>query len=316
MSRVGAALFLLCVATRGSAQTASSAATLAGNGHTISHSPNRSPSVSQGRPGPVGLAAGLSNWPVDKYCGSGVTATVQPLAPRDLLDRLQLASRCGVRLVLVIPRRFLTSNHKTTGPFSVDSAKRATDLYADVLTPDTLRKYSETLLGLNLGDDYGCKQCWGGQSISQAQIADWAAYTRSRLPGLPLGVRHTPDWVARSPALASQIDYVWAQYHTKRGDANAYFDDAGALATRLGLRIVMGINAHNCYGKGTKPCSADELITLGRLAVTNPATCAFLSWRYDAASWEKPDIQAAWDSLFALARARPATDCRRTTRGT
>ena len=245
------------------------------------------------------------------YCGSVASGTVEPLDPRELLERVQLASRCGVRLVLVIPRRLLTTNRETVGPFSVDSARRATDRYAAVLTADTLRKYRPTLIGLNLADDYGCKECWGGKVITQAQIADWAAYARAKLPGLPLGVRRTPDWVAEYPALAPRIDYVWAQYHTKRGDPVAYFDDAAAIAGRLGLRVVMGVNVHDCHGAGTTPCTAAELTRFGTLAVNHRANCAFLNWRYDAATWQRADIRAAWDDLLALAKARPAGDCGR-----
>lgn len=59
--------------------------------------------------------------------------------------------------------------------------------------------------------------------ITQAQIAEWAAYARAKLPGLPLGVRKTADWVAAYPSLAPLLDYTWAQYHTRRGAAAAYF---------------------------------------------------------------------------------------------
>src|SRR5438094_2667630 len=141
-----------------------------------------------------GLAAGLSAWPADLYCGGPASASVQPLDPRALLGRVQLAARCGVRLVLVPPRRFLTVNGQTAGLFSVDSAKRLADRFAAVLPADTLRKYRATILGMNLADDYGCADCWGGRAITQTQIAAWAAYARTRLPGLPLGVRVPPDW--------------------------------------------------------------------------------------------------------------------------
>ena len=146
--------------------------------------------------------AGLSTWPTDQYCGGMMSAAMQQVDPRALLARLQLAARCKVRLVLVPPRRLLTANGLPSGLFSVDSAKRFTDLYAAVLPADTIRKYRATILGLNLADDYGCLTCWGGKAITQAQIAEWAAYTRAKLPDIPLGVRVTPDWVAAHPPLA------------------------------------------------------------------------------------------------------------------
>jgi hypothetical protein len=257
------------------------------------------------------FAVGLSRWPADLYCSGPTSAAAQSLEPRALLDRIQLAARCGIRLVIVPPRRHLTTNGKTEGLFSVDSAKQLTDRYAAALPADTLRKYRETILGLNLGDDYGCTRCWGGTTITQAQIAEWAAYARAKLPGIPLGVRVTPNWVAAYPALAPLLDYVWAQYHTRKGDPQAYFDKAATTAQQLGLRVVMGVNVEDCYGVGTDACSPADLVRYGTMAVSHPASCAFIGWRYNEATWERAEIREAWEALLAVARARGAEECRR-----
>lgn len=261
--------------------------------------------------GPAGLAAGLSAWPSGLYCGGPASGTLQSFDPRALLGRVQLAARCGFRLVLVPPRRLVTTNGLAAGVFSVDSAKRLMDRYAAVLPPDTLRKYRATIVGMNLGDDYGCTACWGGKAVTQVQVAAWAAYARTTLPGLPLGVRVTPDWVAAYPALAPLLDYAWAQYHTRKGEPQAYYDRAATVAKRLGLRVIMGVNVEHCSGAETPPCAAAELVRYGTLAVSHPATCAFLSWRYDEETWGRADIREAWDGLLAAARARPAQECRR-----
>jgi hypothetical protein len=210
----------------------------------------------------------------------------------------------------------LTTNGLPSGEFSVDSARRFTDRYAAVLPADTLRKYRATILGLNLADDYGCLTCWGGKAITQAQIAEWAAYTRTRLPGLPLGVRVTPDWVEKHPPLAQQLDYAWAQYATRKGDPQAYFDRAAAIGQRLGLKVVMGVNLENCYAAGTStPCTAADLARFGGLAVRHPASCAFVSWRYDATTWARADVRAVWEELLAVARGRAGAECRKVVGG-
>jgi hypothetical protein len=259
-----------------------------------------------------GFAAGLSSWPTDAYCSGPMSAAMQQLDPRVLLSRLQLAARCGVRMVLVPPRRMLTTDGHPRGEFSVDSAKRFTDRYAALLPADTIRKYQATILGLNLADDYGCRDCWGGKPITQAQIAEWAAYTRAKLPGIPLGVRVTPDWVEAHPPLARELDYAWAQYATRKGDAQDYFDKAAASARRLGLRVVMGVNTENCYAANTStPCTAADLARFGGLAVRHPVSCAFVSWRYDEATWGRPEMRTVWEELAAVARGRAAEDCRR-----
>jgi hypothetical protein len=260
---------------------------------------------------PAKFAAGMSTWPANFYCAGPTSAAMQSLEPRAMLERIQLAARCGVRLVIVPPRRLLTTNGLPAGVFSVDSAKRLTDRYAVVLPPDTLRKYRATILGMNLGDDYTCTDCWGGKEITQAQVAEWATYARAKLPSLPFGVRVTPDWVAAAPTLAPLLDYAWAQYHTKRGDPQAYYDQAASIAKQLGLQMVMGVNLENCYGPDTSACTAADLARFGTLAVSHPASCAFLSWRYDETTWLRADIREAWDGLLALAKARPARECRR-----
>ncbi|CAN5858920.1 hypothetical protein BH24GEM1_BH24GEM1_00880 [soil metagenome] len=259
----------------------------------------------------AGFAAGLSAWPTDSYCGGPVSAAMQQVDPRAPLARIQLADRCGVRLVLVPPRRLLSATGQTGGAFSVDSAKRLTDRYAAALPADTLVKYRSTILGLNLADDYGCTDCWGGRAITQAQIAEWAAYARSRLPGIPLGVRVVPEWVARDSTLAPLLDYAWAQYHTRKGDAKAYYDKAATTAQRLGLRVVMGVNVENCYGVGTDPCAAADLVRFGTMAVSHPASCAFINWRYDEETWARAEIGQAWAGLLAAAGGRGAEECRR-----
>jgi len=259
----------------------------------------------------AGFAAGLSAWPTDFYCAGPMSAAIQQLDPRALLGRIQLAARCGVRFVIVPPRRLLTTNGLPAGVFSVDSAKRLMDRYAAVLPADTIRKYRATILGLNLGDDYGCTDCWGGKKITPAQIATWAAYARAKLPGVPLGVRVTPDWVAAYSALGPLLDYAWAQYHTRKGDAKTYYDNAATIAQRLGLRVVMGVNVEDCYGVGTSPCPAADLVRFGTLAVTHPASCAFINWRYNEATWQRAEIREAWEALLAVARGRGAEECRR-----
>ena len=134
--------------------------------------------------GPVGLAAGLSNWPVDQYCDGVTSATAQPLDPSALLPRIQLAARCGVRLVLIIPRRLLTTNHQTVGCSRWTARGALPTATPPCSGPTRSPSTAATLLGLNLADDYGCPACWGGKVITQAQIAEWAGYARAKLPGL------------------------------------------------------------------------------------------------------------------------------------
>ena len=60
--------------------------------------------------------------------------------PKALLGRLRLAARCNVAGAGAAAAE-LTTNGEPVGLFSVDSAKRFTDLYAAVLPADTIKKY-------------------------------------------------------------------------------------------------------------------------------------------------------------------------------
>lgn len=259
------------------------------------------------------FAIGMSAWPTEWYCSGPMSAAIQQVPPKEVLRRVQLASRCGLRLVLVPPRRMLTADGLPDGRFSVDAANQVVDRYARELPPDTVAKYRSTILGFNLGDDYGCTKCWGGKAITQGEIAQWATYTREKLPGVPLGVRVVPNWVARDPKLAPLLDYAWAQYHTKKGDAKSYFDKAAADAEELGLRVVMGVNVKDCYGVGTNPCTPDDLVRYGKMALSHPASCAFINWRYDEDTWKRADIREVWRGLVEMAKKRGAEECRRET---
>jgi hypothetical protein len=99
--------------------------------------------------------------------------------------------------------------------------------------------------------------------------------------------------------------------HTRKGDPKAYFDRAAAVAQRLGLRVAMGINANDCYGVGTSPCTAADLVRLGTMAVSHPASFAFINWRYIKETWARAEIREAWDQLLEVARGRGAETCRR-----
>ena len=257
------------------------------------------------------FAIGMSAWPTEWYCSGPMSAAMQQVPPHEVLRRIQLASRCGVRLVLVPPRRLLTADNTPDGRFSVDAANRLIDRYARELPPDTLAKYRSTILGFNLADDYGCRRCWGGTPIRQREIAEWAAYARTKLPGVPLGVRVVPEWVARDSSLAPLLDYAWAQYHTRKGEPGKFYDEAASTAARLGLRMVMGVNVKDCYGVGTDPCTPEDLVRYGKMALSHPASCAFINWRYHEDSWKRADIREVWRGLVELARERGAEECRR-----
>jgi hypothetical protein len=257
------------------------------------------------------LARGFWNYP-STYCNSsGVTGSSQPASTSDVLEFLQTARKCNVRLVLVPARKFITTTGTNHSPFSMDSAKAYTDRLARVLVPDTLRKYDPYIIGFNLADDYGCAECWGGVKVTQSEIAAWASYVRQKIPGLRIGVRVEPAWVQSSPYLASVIDYAWAQYHTGKGDARTYFDRQASIARSLGIALAMGVNLKYCGGAGTVECTPTQLRTFMGMAAEYPDNCALLGWTYSPTRLTDSGMQDAWSYVLNLADKHPDVPCRR-----
>jgi hypothetical protein len=58
-------------------------------------------------------------------------------------------------------------------------------------------------------------------------------------------------------------------------------------------------------------CAPADLLRFGTVAVSHPASCAFLSWRYEETTWQQAEVREVWDGLLALAKARAARECRR-----
>ncbi len=49
----------------------------------------------------------------------------------------------------------------------------------------------------------------------------------------------------------------------------------------------------------------------GEMAVRHPASCAFVSWRYDEGTWAQEEMRAVWEGLVVMARGRGPEECRR-----
>ena len=204
----------------------------------------------------------------------------------------------------------LTADGENRGVFSVDSARRLIDRYAEELPPDSIRKYGDVILGFNLADDYGCCECWGGRAIRQSEIAEWADYARTGLPGVALGVRVEPRGWRAVRRWRRRWTTPGPSTRPGSGEPKAYFDkprrrrsswaqggDGGERGEllRSGQRRLLGGGPRAVRdGGGDAP---------GELRVHQLAV--------QPARWEDPAVRAAWEGLFALARGRTAVGCGR-----
>jgi hypothetical protein len=174
-----------------------------------------------------------------------------------------------------------------------------------------LRERAEAVVDVDFVMRRPLPELWKFSTAPVAPYISTNQPARPRLPGLPLGVRITPNWVSTYATLAQYLDYAWAQYNSRQGDPQAYFDAAADGAAKLGLRVVMGLNVEDCSGGGTASCMAAELTMYGSIAATHPGSCAFISWQHVETTWASADIRAAWDTLLAAAKGRVGRECRR-----
>jgi hypothetical protein len=253
------------------------------------------------------FAAGFWEYPTTLCNTAGVTGSARTRSTSNLLEHLQTARKCGVRVVLVPNRSSITTTGTTKAPFSLDSAKAYIDRLAKILVPDTLAKYDAEIVGFNLADDYGSTDQWGGTTVSPSEIEAWARYTKAKLPTLRLGVRVEATWVTAS--LASTIDFAWAQYHKGKGDPTTYFNRQRDVAKNLGISLVTGVNSTHCGGAGSTFCTPQEIRTFMGMAVQRPESCGAFAWDYDTQQMAVAGMTDAWAYVLDLAKQRGGKPC-------
>jgi hypothetical protein len=253
------------------------------------------------------FAVGFWEYPTTLCNTTGMTGSARTRSTTNVLEHLQTARKCGMRVVLVPSRSSITTTGTTKAPFSLDSAKAYIDRLARVLVPDTLAKYDAEIVGLNLADDYGSTDQWGGTTVSPSQIEAWARYTRAKMPTLRLGVRVEATWVTAS--LASTIDYAWAQYHKGKGDPTTYFNRQRDVAASLGISLATGVNTTHCGGAGSTFCTPEEIRTFMGMAVQRPESCGAWAWDYDTRQMAVSGMPEAWAYVVDLARQRGSKPC-------
>ena len=218
------------------------------------------------------------------------------------------------------------SYSRPDGTFDLAAWKSRIDTYRDV---DFAPWVTEGLiLAHYLIDEPGAPGTWGGQEVSGADIEEMARYSKSIWPTLPTAVRSPPRWLLAGDTAYPSLDIAWAQWSgSYRGAGSGltpvqFRDESVALAKRLGLGLIFGLNYLN-GGDGSSgiggtedhpelwQMSAAEVTYMGTLLAEAPYACAFISWRHDASFEERPEIRDALDSVAVVAGARGGTSCLR-----
>lgn len=262
---------------------------------------------------PGGKLVGLTVWPTTYWGQAPLTMTAVNLAPKYVAQRLPLARSANLPLILGFPRSQMTSTGETEGTWSLAKAKQAVDRYASgPLKPDSVRKYAPWLAAWYLIDEPFCAHCWGGTPAKYSDLVAFAKYFRAKIDPdhlVPLAIRVMPSKLDDYGDWDGAIDVAWTVWNTKRGDPKAYMDKQWAIAQRYGWQMVGGLNAEDCHGAKSDPCTAAELKEYLEPILRHPGVCASINWRYRDETWARASIRDAWKYLGDVARSLPSRRC-------
>ena len=216
----------------------------------------------------------------------------------DAFDYLERARASGTSVVIS-----MTGNAASRNPDNTLNAagwRAEVDQFADFDFDSYVA--DGTLIGHYILDEPKCRNCWGGEVLTNAQIDELAAYSKELFPSLPVIVRQGPERLARHaggldvaiPGFEwSYVDIAWAQYTESKGPIQAYVEGeiAGAVEQDLGLIWGLNVLAGGDGSSGLHPnapldpadwlMSEAEIVRYGTEMLDAGFGCAFINFRYE-----------------------------------
>ncbi|MGN6393586.1 MAG: hypothetical protein ACTHM9_15270 [Gemmatimonadales bacterium] len=243
------------------------------------------------------------------YSGTVYTATT----PDSLRATLVRANVASTRLFINFTGNEV--NLRDENGFNFDKWKARVDKFRGV----DLQPYIDdgTIVAHFIIDEPQDKSNWNGHQITQAQIEQMAAYSKSIWPTLATMARTRLEYLRGGQY--PHLDAVRIHYVAKFGDIGAWIATNVAQAKALHLAMIGGLNALNGgaedsgipgRSEGKFAMNPDELRTWGRQFLAEPYMCGFLFYEWDPGYWIRPDIQAAMSDLANIAAQLPNKDCR------
>jgi hypothetical protein len=261
-----------------------------------------------------GILFGMMNLD-NSLLGDVQTGTWRPLTPANILGELAGARARRGRLIIKLvrgDRKLLNPD----GTFSLDIWKSMVNRFTAVDFDSYIA--DGTVVAHYLIDEPHLTRRWG-RVIPQSTIEAMARYSKQRWPGMATVVRVLPSWLAQSTVTYRHLDAAYVQYHSRRGDLVPWMTREVAIAKRLGLGVVLSMNALDGgtsasgipgFSDGKFAMSAAELRKFGGAMLNESYGCAFLMWNYDPEYNDRSDIQSAMADLSRLARSHAPTSCR------
>jgi hypothetical protein len=294
----------------------------------------------------VGVPFGPFHLPNDQYgVRTWYNGALRALTTSSASSDLSYAKSKGIRIAVSLPgsRAGYTNSDKT---FSLSRWKQNMDAWRSQAALLQTYYANGTILANYLVDEPDCSSCWGGKTITGAQVAEMSSYAKSIIPGIPTVVRVVPAWFRRVGLTGSDVDLAWAQYGgplhppSLNMSPEQFRDQNVADAKALGMGLILGMNTLD-GGDGSSripgtfnlttvsnrwQMSAAEVQHAGTVFAKETYVCAVLDWRYSPtltsstftssqadgvqAFDNRSDVKAALAQVLTAAKSRAVTPCK------
>jgi hypothetical protein len=252
-----------------------------------------------------GIPFGTWALPTSSF-GTVFNGAVRNIWPGELLGELAAIKARGGRIVLAMAGyegHFKDRN----GHFSLSMWKDRIDRYKGV----DFSSYIEdgTIIGHYMIDEPNDPVNWTNQPVPGPMLEEMAAYSKELWPKMATVVRVEPAYLGQWGGYR-HLDAAWAQWVSRKGDPAAYIRDQVAIAQRLGLTLITGLNISKGAPNNT-PMPASMVQSAGSALLASDYPCAFISWEYDGRYLARSDIKSVMSQLSQKAAAHPARSCSR-----
>jgi hypothetical protein len=250
-----------------------------------------------------GIAFGTWALPTNMF-GDIYNGAMRNISPGELLSELAAIKARGGKVILAMAGQ--EDNFKDgAGHFSFSLWKGRVDRFRAV----NFNSYIDdgTVIGHYMIDEPNDPFNWNDQPVPGTMLEQMATYSKSIWPKLATVVRVEPKYLAQWSGYHN-LDAAWAQWVTNRGDAADYIQGQVAIAQKLGLMLVTGLNIRK-GAPNQQPLSANVVQSAGSALLANGYPCAFLSWEYEPDYLARSDIKAAMAQLSQKAEAHAARSC-------
>lgn len=250
-----------------------------------------------------GIPFGFFAQPVTEF-GERFTGAMNNISPNQLLGELAATKERGGRVVVM----FVGSqkNYKDgQGHFDINKWKSRLNGYKNINFSSYIN--DGTIIGHYLIDEPNDPANWNGQPISPSTVEEMAKYSKSLWPSMATIARADPAYFKGS---YQYLDAAWAQYLSRRGDADSYIARAVSDAQKSGLALIVGLNVLRGGTPNGTEMTSSEVQSFGSALLKNSYPCAFISWKYNSSHLGSGDMSGAMAALRQQAESRSAKSCK------